>query len=291
MKKKIIILPVLLILFLLVACGNHTNSQSEVTEDVETEEAGTENTEVEDTEAEDTDIEDTDVEDTEIDDAGTEDTESEFQEEHSALYLEQYSVEEVLRCFNEVVLDAEYSTGAGNASLVQRWDEKIYYYVEGNPTGEDLAKLQTLFGQLNEIEGFPGIQEASNDLEANLYIFFEDREAFDMRFSDFLQGEYANGATQYWYYTDTNNIYLESIGYCTDMPADVRESVLLEEVINGLGLSDSQFREDSIVYQYGDNAKELSDMDWLILKLMYHPKIRCGMDVTECERVIRELYY
>ena len=286
MKKKIIILPVLLILSLLVSCGNYSNSQSEMTEEVGTEEAGTENTEVGDTEVEDTDIENTEIEDSE-----TEVTETESEEEHSALYLPGYSVEEVLRSFNEVVLDAEYATGEGNTSLVQRWDERIYYSVEGSPTEDDLIILRTLFGQLNEIEGFPGIVEATNDLDTNLYIYFEDREAFDMRFRDFLQGEYANGATQYWYYTDTNNIYVASIGYCTDMPADVRESVLLEEVINCLGLSDSQFREDSIVYQYGDNATELSEMDWLILKLMYHPQIRCGMDVTECERVIRELYY
>ena len=32
-------------------------------------------------------------------------------------------------------------------------------------------------------------------------------------------------------------------------------------------------------------------MDTLILKLLYHPEMQCGMHAEECEAVIRELYY
>ena len=38
-------------------------------------------------------------------------------------------------------------------------------------------------------------------------------------------------------------------------------------------------------------APDLSDVDWAIIKLLYNPKIQCGMDAAACERVIRELYY
>ena len=69
------------------------------------------------------------------------------------------------------------------------------------------------------------------------------------------------------------------------------QSGLLEEMVNCLGLGDSTLREDSIVYQYGSDIKTLSEMDWLIIKLLYNPRIRCGMDAAQCEEVIRELYY
>lgn len=210
---------------------------------------------------------------------------------HSEFYIEEYTVEDVIRYFNEVVLATEYSTGDGNASLVQRWDETIYYSMEGNATSSDLATLDELFKKLNEIEGFPKIVKASEKTGANLCFYFGGREAFDERFMDFLQGEYVDGANRYWYDTDMNNIYEGDIGYCTDMPDEVRKSVLLEEVINGLGIGDSISREDSIVYQYGSEVEELSDMDWLIVKLMYHPQMRCGMNASECETVIRTLYY
>ena len=213
------------------------------------------------------------------------------EEKHSKLYLGGYSVEDVLKYFNEVVLDTEYTTGSGDITLVQRWDIAIRYRVVGDFTEEDMEILEECFAELNEVEGYAGVFEAVENEAPNLYIYFEAREAFNDRYNEFLQNEYADGATRYWYYTDTNDIYEGTIGYCTDMGEEVRESVLLEEFVNCLGMGDSTLREDSIVYQYGSSVTNLSEMDWLIIKLLYHPRIRCGMDVTQCEEVIRELYY
>ena len=113
-----------------------------------------------------------------------------------------------------------------------------------------------------------------------------------MRFGDFIQGEYSNGATQYWYYTDTNELFEARIGYRTDIDQSIRNGVLLEEVINGLGLgSDTTLREDSIIYQWYNEVQELSEMDWLILKLLYHPEMKCGMNYDACSEVISRLYY
>ena len=212
-------------------------------------------------------------------------------ETHSDFYSENYSVEDVICYFNEVVLQTEYGTGTGDSTLVQRWDTPICYQIVGDAATGDRKVLENLFAKLNQIDGFPGIHEAKENEEPNLHIYFEGREAFDERFMEFLGGEYADGATRYWYYTDMNNIHTGIIGYCTDMPNENMKSVLLEEVVNCLGLGDSTLREDSIVYQYSNETKELSEMDWLILKLMYNQRIRCGMDIKECEEIIRELYY
>lgn len=214
-----------------------------------------------------------------------------LEDEHSNLYLEDYSVDDVLKYFHEVVLNTEYSTGTGDSTLVQRWDIPICYEIVGDYTDEDVAVLEELFTNLNQMEGFPGVAPAKEDEAPNLYLYFEGREAFNDRFLDFIQNEYADGAARYWYYTDTNDIYEGMIGYWKDMPTEVRKSVLLEEVVNCLGLGDSTLREDSIIYQYSSDATDLSEMDWLILKLLYHPKIRCGMGAPECEEMIRELYY
>ena len=81
------------------------------------------------------------------------------------------------------------------------------------------------------------------------------------------------------------------MGYRTDIDQSTRTSVLIEEIINMLGVSDTVLRTDSIVYQYSNENTALSEMDWLILKLLYDPAIQCGMDVDGCRRVIQELYY
>ena len=205
--------------------------------------------------------------------------------------MEQYSVEDVIKYFNEVVLRAEYSDGDGNSSLVQRWDVPIRYVFEGEYIEEDVKILNELFAELTKIEDFPGISEATPNDVPNLYICFYGRKELDENFLEFVQGESVDGVNRYWYYTDTNDIYEGKIGYLKDLEGDIRKSVLLEEIVNGLGMGDTELREDSIVYQYGSEVTALSDMDWLILKLMYNKRIRCGMDAAQCEEIIRELYY
>ncbi len=210
---------------------------------------------------------------------------------HSVLYLEGYSQDEVVQYFNEVVLNTEYSTGDGDFTLVQKWKMPIHYRIYGEPNTADTERLQTLFTELNQINGFPGIHEAKEGYVENLSIYFSDESAFYDRFGAFVNYEPSDGAVQYWYFDDSNDIYEAQIGYRTDIDQETRNSVLLEEVVNGLGIDDTETREDSITYQYYNSTDELSDMDWLILKLLYHPDIGCGMDAEECEAVIRDLYY
>ena len=210
---------------------------------------------------------------------------------HSALYLPEYTIQQVFEYFEEVVLHMEYTAGPGDVTLVQKWKEPIYYHIYGNPTQEDLLVLTALFAQLNEIPGFPGIYAAADGELGNLTISFLDSKNFNIDFSALLNGEDAYGATQFWYYTATNEIYTANVGYRTDIDQSTRTSVLIEEIINMLGVSDTVLRTDSIVYQYSNDNTALSEIDWLILKLLYDPAIQCGMDVDGCRTVIEELYY
>jgi len=210
---------------------------------------------------------------------------------HSTLYLPEYSTQQIFDYFEEVVLHTEYSTGSGNSALVQKWNEPLRYCIYGNPTDKDLAVLTDLFAQLNEIAGFPGIHAAADDEPENLTISFLDKESFNESFSEFINGEDAYGATQFWYYTATNEIHTASIGYRTDIDQATRVSILIEEIINMLGISDTVLREDSIVYQYSNSTTALSDVDWIILKMLYDPAIQCGMDADSCSAVIQELYF
>ncbi|MBQ7229496.1 MAG: DUF2927 domain-containing protein [Oscillospiraceae bacterium] len=207
---------------------------------------------------------------------------------HSPLYLEGIQLEEVVTNFNDVVMHMEY--GDGDYSRVQKWLFPILYCIEGDPTDEDLQVLQDFFRQLNAVHGFPGIAMAEGLQRASLTISFLDEEDFHESFSDVV-GEDAWGAVQFWYYDDTNEIYDARIGYRTDIDQIYRNSILLEEIVNCLGITDTELREDSIVYQYSNDNLSLSDMDWLILKLLYDPAIECGMDVDACHAVIEQLYY
>jgi hypothetical protein len=210
---------------------------------------------------------------------------------HSNLHLPNYSTQQIIDYFEEVVLHMEYADGNGNTSLVQKWNAPIRYRIYGDYTKTDLEVLTNLFAQLNEVKGFPGIYAATQGEQENLTIDFFDHETFSAVFSTILNGEDAYGATQFWYYTDTNEIHTASVGYRTDIDQTIRTSILIEEIINMLGISDTVLREDSIVYQYSNDNMALSDVDWVIVKLLYEPSICCGSDFDGCSESIRELYY
>jgi|GEM_PF-1627589 len=210
---------------------------------------------------------------------------------HSDLYLPEVSFEKMFEYFEELVLHMEYTEGDGNAALVQKWLAPLSYRIQGEPTKEDLAVLANLFDQLNEIKNFPGIYPAEDGEAENLTISFLNSEDFNAAFSSVVNGEDAYGAVQFWYYTESNEIHTANIGYRTDIPQDVRNSVLCEEIVNALGLSDTVCREDSIVYQYSDENTELSDVDLIIIKLLYDPSVLCGMDSDACKEMVEKLYY
>ena len=210
---------------------------------------------------------------------------------HSALYVPGISQADMIRYFNEVVLNVEYSDGTGDATLVQKWQGPIRYRIFGDPTDRDVAMVKSLCDQLNQIPDFPGIREAEAGEYQNLTFYFMSKTDFTNNFSDVIHGEEADGAVQFWYYTATNEIHEGRIGIRTDISQQLRDSVILEEIVNLLGISDTVLRADSIVYQYGSDVTQLSQVDWAILKLLYDPAIQCGMNATQCREVLERLYY
>ena len=209
---------------------------------------------------------------------------------HSGLYLEGVDVEDVIRYFNEVVLSAEISNG-GNAALVQKWVQQINYWIGGDPTEWDRVVLEGFAETLNGIDGFPGMVQTEIEADSTMNIYFCDAQTLQDRMgSDFAGGDY-EGAVTFWYNGD-NEIFNAKICVRSDIFQIYRNSVILEEIYNGLGpVQDTVWREDSIIYQHGSEVQSLSEIDLLILKLLYHPDIHCGMNADECEAVIRSLYY
>ena len=210
---------------------------------------------------------------------------------HSELYHPDYTLRQIQEYFEEVVLNAEFSDGTGDSTLVQKWTEPISYRIYGKPTEEDRRILNDFLAQLNQIPGFPGFYTAEAEGIETLRIHFLEPSLFRDSFSAVVNGEDAYGAMEFWYYTDTNEIYSARIGYRTDLDQMTRSSILLEEIVNMLGISDTLLREDSITYQYSNENLELSDVDWILLKLLYHPQMQCGLDARNCADVIEELYY
>lgn len=206
---------------------------------------------------------------------------------HSELYIPGVEVEDVITYFNEVCLNAEF-INSGDPSRLQRWNTPITYQIYGTPTEADLSKIAEFSGWLNTLFGFPGIYEAGDGEYVNLRIHFCDQETLIDLMGDNFWG--CDGAVTFWYLDDA--IYDAIICIRTDLDQYLRNSVILEEIYNGLGpVQDTDLRPDSLIYSGYSEPQELTEMDELILRLLYHPDLRCGMSAAECEAVIRQLYY
>lgn len=202
------------------------------------------------------------------------------------LYIPGVSVEDVIAYFNEVCLDAEFVNG-GDPSRLQRWEEPIYYDINGDPTPEDLEVLRSFVEWLNGIEGFPGMYEAASPMEARLDIHFTDSQSMVEILGENFTG--MDGGVTFWYQSDI--IYRGTICYLSTIHQDTRNSVILEEIYNGLGpVQDTDLRQDSIIYSGYSEPQSLTPIDELLLRLLYHPQMQCGMSASECEAVIRQLY-
>ena len=206
---------------------------------------------------------------------------------HSELYIPGLSVEDVILYFNEVCLDAEI-INSGDPSRLQKWEAPISYFIHGNPTGEDLETLESFVTFLNTIEGFPGMCETNDPFDANLDIHFCGQEEMLNVMGPNFTG--MDGAVTFWYEYDV--IYDAVICYRTDLDQYLRNSVILEEVYNGLGpIQDTSLRPDSIIYSEFSQPQVLTEVDKLILRLLYNPEMKCGMNASTVEEIIRKLYY
>ena len=207
--------------------------------------------------------------------------------DHSPLYIPGVSPEDVMDYFGEVCLDAEYIID-GDPTRLQKWVSPICYILYGEPTEEDLATLTAFAQWLNSISGFPGMQEATIPAEANLKIYFCTK---DEMLNILGSGFAGNDAGVTFWYNGANEIYDATICYRTDLDQTLRNSVILEEIYNCLGpIQDTDLRTDSIIYAGFSQPQSLTAVDELLLQLLDHPQMKCGMNASQCEAVIRQLY-
>jgi hypothetical protein len=165
----------------------------------------------------------------------------------------------------------------------------IYYKLLGTPTDKDIAVVEDMAKQLNAIEGFPGMYPSSENDPANMSIYFCPESDFAP-----LTGYPSNGNDGFvtFWYNGFNEIYSSVICIRNDIDQELRNSVIMEEIYNGLGpIQDTKLREDSIIFTGFSAPQAMTNTDLLILRLLYHPTLVCGMNADECARIISQLYY
>ena len=209
---------------------------------------------------------------------------------HSEYYIDGLTAEELILYFNEVCINSDLSVNKSPTYLIRKWENPIYYMVYGEYTDEDIETLESFAEFLNSIYGFPGMYKAANESEKNFSIYFGDHNKMVEVMGEAASN--ANGFVRVSYNTYTKELVRGQICYLSTLDQQYRNRVIMHEIFNGIGaMNDTISRKDSIIYNLGITADVLSAEDITIIKMLYLPQIKSGMNEDQCEAVIREFYY
>ncbi len=215
----------------------------------------------------------------------------ETEPEHSAYYVPDYPVDAILSFFNEVALNSEFAYDPENpaGSLVRKWTGEIRYYIAGDATQEDRLVVQEFMELLGSIPGVPAIVESSDPYDANFTLNFCSQE--QLMEENIFADEYTDGFTTIWWQEDSLELSGANVYISLDVEQRYRSRVIRHEIYQSFGMVQDSSRPDSIIYCAAMEADTADEIDLLIITLLYHEDIQCGMDAAACEEIIRQLYY
>ena len=176
---------------------------------------------------------------------------------------------------------SEYGKGEAGQNLT-RWQKPIRIWVGGTPTGKDLNELDSFLMQLSfRVPGLPAISRVKTEEEANIRIYFVKYQNMPRYVQNFQSGSWGF----FSYYENKGVIYKADIAIARDKASqNARYHILKEELTGALGLpNDHLVYTDSILYQKYTVTRQLSEVDWLMLNMLYSPVTRPGMTWSEAE--------
>lgn len=168
---------------------------------------------------------------------------------------------------------AEY----GGAHPLARWDEPIRIHISGFPTQADREHLEAFVLQLCcRVPTMPNVTIVDDRSQANMFIWFGPLDEMGQHVTNYTEGNW--GYFTYWY--RSYRIVKAEIAVASDV-TDQRERnhLIKEEIVGALGLTNDHYIfSDSILYQSWTTTQELSEVDWLMLNMIYHPDVSPGWD-------------
>ena len=186
---------------------------------------------------------------------------------------------DVVEYYLEIGMSSEYANG-NQINYVRKWTDPIRVYVGGYPREQDFALITRLFDALNGVYGFPGIDFCDDAGDANMEVSFLDPDDYFPASFKAVGTDITDGYSTIWF--EDGVIYKAEIGIRTDLTDTNKNHVILEEIVQALGLqNDSYLYPDSLYYQGFNEPQWPTDMDWLLVRFLYRPEMKPLMKEAE----------
>ena len=162
-------------------------------------------------------------------------------------------------------------------SIIRKWAGEVKVFFAENYTNEDLAFFHNFLLQLaGNAPDFPPVSIVNREQDANVVVYYVRLDKMGQYLENYVEG---NWGYFYLWYNGQQQITRVNIGIAYDVTTQAeRNHLLMEEFIGGSGLSNDHYLdENSILYQGWTNTQQLTDADWRMLRMLYHPSIKPGM--------------
>ena len=158
--------------------------------------------------------------------------------------------------------------------------------MDGGYSAEDDAWLNHFIMELaTHCPNMPNVHRVYDRESANAVIYYCPLDQMSSHVTGYVEGNW--GYFHYWY-VNGGEINKIEIAIATDVnTTESKKHLLQEELIGGFGLSNDHFDyTDSILYGEWTTTQEPSDVDWLMLNMLYDPDLRIGMTASEAYDVL-----
>lgn len=192
-----------------------------------------------------------------------------------------YYPREAVDYFTEIAFGAEFGSSPGE---IHRWMEDVTIAVHGDPSAIDKATLCQVISEINALSQTVEVSIVGSGQNVDLYFVPESRFPS-------IEPNYRPGNVGFfWTWWDETGTLTKArilVSTSDDINQKQRNHIIREEVTQALGLmNDSYTHEDSIFYQPWSEVQKYSDLDKMVIEILYLPEIAPGMTVEEAREVI-----
>lgn len=202
---------------------------------------------------------------------------------------------ELVNYFNEIALKAEFED---SPHRVIKWTEPMnLYIIKDEEFNTQVSIIKNAINKINNlIKGEFKIQLVDSHVKSNAVIFLSEKDKVELLVPSLFEGieEELAGLALVEYDLDNYEIKQAKIFIDINEPLENQESTILEELTQSIGLmNDSEKYPNSIFYQNkaldSINTLEYSKMDIDLIKMLYHPKMKPGLNFKKAEKVIKQI--
>ena len=204
--------------------------------------------------------------------------------------LTEYELE-VVDYFKEIALGFE---GGNSSEVTRKWGSTMSVYLGGDLTTSLIEKMDSTVFRINQLatDGFQ-IEIVTDPNVSNCYVFYGTESDYLNIFPE-DEGRLGPNFAVFRVWWNNNFINRARILIATDRATpEEQESLLLEELTQSLGFGkDSPRYPNSIFYEtatLGGFATEYAPIDTDLIRLLYHPDMRVGLNRKGVERTLGEI--